>query len=180
MSLRRKLLLVLALTVFFTVGAVSWIVSLRTRRAFDQADAERTAALVAQFRREFTRRGEEVVHRVEGIAASESVRRMAAEIARGADLAPYLTEAKPLADAHQLEFLELLAADGAIISSAQWPARFGYKETLPATEPAGAFLKNEELPDGSSLGLFAVRAVRVSPDARPLFVVGGQRLDRDF
>ena len=68
MSFRRKLLLVFALTVFLCVGAVAWIVSAMTRRAFERANEDQTAALVAQFRREFDRRGEEVAHRVETIA----------------------------------------------------------------------------------------------------------------
>ena len=56
MSFRRKLLAVFALTVFLSVAGVAWIVSAVTRRAFEQADAERTVALTAQFRREFSRK----------------------------------------------------------------------------------------------------------------------------
>jgi hypothetical protein len=65
LSFRRKLLLVFALTVFLSVGAVTWIVSTVTRRAFERASQDQTAALIAQFRREFRRRGAEVAHRVE-------------------------------------------------------------------------------------------------------------------
>src|SRR5262249_56035240 len=72
-SFRRKLLTVFALTVFLSVTLVTWIVSSVTRRAFEQANDERTAALVAQFRREFNRRGDEVARRGETIAASEAV-----------------------------------------------------------------------------------------------------------
>src|SRR5262249_29247445 len=68
----------------------------------------------------------------------------------------------------------------AILSSAQWPAKFGYPEgAIPATiGSAGAFLKREELPGGSTLGLFAARAVRVGE--QPLYVIGGERLDQGF
>ena len=69
LSFRRKLSLVFALTVFLSVGAVTWIVSSMTRRAFERANEDQTAALIAQFRREFNRRGEEVAHRVETIAS---------------------------------------------------------------------------------------------------------------
>jgi signal transduction histidine kinase len=66
-----------------------------------------------------------------------------------------------------------------VVSSAQWPARFGYPE--PAADQLGhaAFLKREELPDGSSaLGLFAVRAIHgVEPAVR---LVGGRRLNQGF
>ena len=178
MTFRRRLLAVFAITIVATVGVVGWIVSMRTRQAFETTDGERTNALLMQFQREFNRRGEDVVRRVEGIAASDSVARMAAEIAHGSDAAAYVTEAAPQAQTHGLDFLEFLAADGSIISSAQWPARFGYKEQLPTYSTGPAFLKREELPDGGSLGLFSVRAVRIGD--QPIYVLGGQRLDRDF
>jgi hypothetical protein len=61
--------MVFALTVFFAVAIVSLVVSSMTRRAFQQADEERTAALVAQFRSEFNRRGAshtpDRVHRIQ-------------------------------------------------------------------------------------------------------------------
>jgi signal transduction histidine kinase len=66
-----------------------------------------------------------------------------------------------------------------VVSSAQWPARFGYPE--PAVTRAGeaAFLKREDLPDGSSpLGLFAVRPIRGAEPAVRL--IGGKRLDQNF
>src|ERR1700674_1473464 len=77
MTFRRKLLSVFALTVFLSVTAVTLLVSALTRRAFDHSEDERTAALVTQFRREFNRQGEDVVRRVESIAASESAGRPA-------------------------------------------------------------------------------------------------------
>jgi len=81
-----------------------------------------------------------------------------------------------------LELLEFVAEDGTIISSAQWPARFGYKEELvrqsvSRAEPA-AFLKREDLPDSAVLAIVAVRPVRAGD--RTLFVVGGRKLDRQF
>ena len=53
MSFQRKLLAVFSLTVFFSVAAVTAIISSVTRQAFERVDEERTAALVAQFQREF-------------------------------------------------------------------------------------------------------------------------------
>src|SRR5437870_12067697 len=82
MSFRRKLLAVFALTAFLSIPAVAWIVSTTTRRAFERAKEQRTAALLAQFRREFNRRGEEVVHRVETIAQREASTRMALRLSR--------------------------------------------------------------------------------------------------
>jgi signal transduction histidine kinase len=183
MSFRRKLLLVFALTVFVSVAAVAWIVSAVTRRAFERSNEERTMALVAQFRREFNRRGEEVTRRVQTISASDGVTRMALAVSRGSpDYGAYLTEARTLADNQQLDFLEFVDGQGTIISSAQWPAKFGYKDTsLPdpaRTVSQNAFLKQEELPDGAALGLFAVRAANLGD--KPLYVIGGRRLDKDF
>ncbi len=179
MSFRRRLLLSMALIVFLSVGAVSWIVSVRTRRAFERADAERTDALIAQFRREFTRRGDDVVRRVEAVAGSDSVTRMALDLSRGGDSSAYVTQAKAVADSHQLDLLELVTAEGTIISSAQWPARFGYKEEIaPDLSSKGAVLRLVPLPEGATLGLVAVRRVMIGD--RPLVVLGGQRLDREF
>ncbi len=179
MSFRRRLLAVLALTVFLTVGAVSWVISVRTRQAFERADAERTEALVAQFRTEFARRGDDVVRRVEAIAAAESTSRMALDLSSGGDSSTYLMEARTVAESHQLDLLEFVSGDGTIISSAQWPARFGYKEDVPGSDAGkGAVLRLEPLPEGATLGLVAVRAVQIGD--KPLFVIGGEQLDRQF
>jgi two-component system nitrogen regulation sensor histidine kinase NtrY len=181
MRFRRKLLAVFALTVFLSVATVAWIVSAMTRRSFEQADEERTAALVAQFRHEFNRHGEEVVRRVETIASSEAATRMALKLSRGVpDYGAYLDEAKALAENQQLDFLEFVDSQGTIISSAQSPATFGYKESFPLAGPVpkDAFLKQEDLPDGAALALSAIRLINVGD--RPLFVIGGRRLDKDF
>jgi two-component system nitrogen regulation sensor histidine kinase NtrY len=181
MIFRRKLLAVFALTVLVSVAAVAWSISLLTRQAFEKASEERTAALVAQFRREFSRRGQEVARRVGTIAASEGATRMALALNRGSpDYGAYLNEAKTIADSQQLDFLEFVDNQGTIISSAQWSAKFGYKETLTliSAVPKDAFLKQEELPDGAALGLFVVREVNLGE--KPLFVVAGRRIDKDF
>jgi len=183
LSFRRKLLLVFALTVFLSVAAVAWIVSFVTRRAFERSNEEQTAALVSQFQREFQRHADEVVHRVEAITHSETTTHMALALNRGSrESSGYLNEAGPIAESHQLDFLEFVDSPGLIVSSAQSPARFGYPENslpnLPSLTSKSAFLKREELSDGSALGLFAVRAARVGE--QPLYVVGGQRLDRNF
>jgi two-component system, NtrC family, nitrogen regulation sensor histidine kinase NtrY len=180
---RRKLLSVFALTVFLSVAAVAWLVSAVTRRAFDRSENERTAALVTQFRREFNRQGEAVVRKVEAIAASEPANRMATALNRAqADSGPYFELAKATAENNQLDFLEFVESNGTIISSAQWPAKFGYPESsignLPTQADHGAFLKQEELQDGTALGLFAVAVTRVGE--RPVYVIGGRRLDRTF
>lgn len=182
MSFRQKLLLVFSMTVFVSVVAVAWIVSAVTRRAFARADGERTAALASQFHHEFNRRGEDVVGRVETIAAGEAATRMALALSRGApDYGAFLNEAKIQAESRQLDFLEFVDAQNTIISSAQWPAKFGYKASvsnLPELASKNAFLKLEELPERPALGLFAVRPVNVGD--KPFYVIGGRLLDQEL
>jgi len=180
---RRKLLAVFALTVFLSVAAVAWLVSEVTRRAFVRSDDERTAALVTQFQHEFNRQGDEVERRVASIAGSEAINRMALALSHApADSGPYFELAKSTAENSQLDFLEFVENDGTIVSSAQWPAKFGYPEessgSLPALSEQGPFLKQEPLQEGTALGLFAVRATRMGE--RTVYVIGGRRLDKNF
>ncbi len=180
---RRKLLAVFALTVFLSVAAVTLLVSAVTRRAFERSEDERTAALVTQFRREFNRQGEDVARRVQAIAASEEVGRMAVKLNRPqADAGPYFELAKTTAENSRLDFLEFVESDGTIISSAQWPAKFGYPDaeagSFAASADRAAFLKQEALQDGPALGVFAVRIARAGE--RPVYVIGGRRLDKSF
>jgi signal transduction histidine kinase len=183
MTFRRKLLVIFALTVFLSVGAVAVLVLVVTRNAFEKTEDQRTAALITQFQREFSWRGEDVARQVEAIAVSDPVSRMATALnGSSADSAEYFELAKSIAESHQLDFLEFLEAHGTIISSAQWPAKFGYPETafegLSASSGQSAFLKQEELQDSNALGLFAVRASGISE--HPIYVVGGRRLDKNF
>ena len=186
MSFRKKLLLLFAATVLLCVAVISVSVYSTIRSSFEQANQDRANAVAAQFRSEFQRRGLEVARKVESVAASEPVQRIALDMNRGAtDFGEYVSEAHALAGQQQLDFLELVDNRGTILSSAQWQAKFGYPEaavaeaTNPAAAaPAGAFLKREELPDGATLGLFAVRVARIGE--QPLYVIGGERLDQGF
>jgi signal transduction histidine kinase len=178
MSFRRRLLGVFSIIIIATVIAIAWSISARTREVFERIDNQRTEALVQQFQREFQRRGEEVVKRVQNIAANPNVERMATDLMGSGDPATYLSEASQYAQSQQLDFLEFTTSDGTIFSSAQWSARFGYKEPAVTSTPGKPFLKREELQDGVALGLFAVRPIRISD--KPIYVIGGERLDRDF
>jgi two-component system, NtrC family, nitrogen regulation sensor histidine kinase NtrY len=183
MIFRRKLLAVFALTVFLVVAAVALLVSSLTRRAFEQTENVRTTALVTQFQREFEQQGEDAARRVEAVAMAEPVTRLALVLNQGsADTGGYFELAKVMSENYQLDFLELVDKRGIIISSAQWPAKFGYPdnafENLAASAEQPAFLKQEELQDSTALGLFAVRAARVGE--RPVYVIGGRRLDKGF
>jgi two-component system nitrogen regulation sensor histidine kinase NtrY len=183
MSFRTKLLSFFVVTIVAAVSMVAWGVSVYTRRAFEDFDRQRTDALVAQFRREYAQRGDEIVHRVQSIADSEATLRMAMDLNRPqGDASQYYNDARGIAQAQQLDFVDIVADDGALISSSEWPARFGYKNDWVGAEPdwnsKAAFLRRVDTPDAVDLGLLAVRTVRVG-DKR-LFLIGGQRLDQNF
>ena len=179
MSLRQKLLLLMSLTVAAAVAAVAWTVLVRIRHVFEQRDQEETALFVSQFQREFQHRSTEVAAAVDRLSSSERARSMAFEMVQSGDAWPYLKEAQSMAQLAQLDFLEIVGPDGNVVSSAQWPARFGYPEPAASVSTPDAFLKREELPDGSAaLGLFAVRPIKGAEPA--VHLVGGTRLDQGF
>jgi len=181
MSLRQKLLLLFSLTTATVVAIVAWTVLVRVRQVFEQQDQEKTALLVNQFQREFQHRSAEVASAMDRLADAEGVRHMAYELTQSSDSSIYLTEAQTLATQAQLNFLEIVGPDGNIVSSAQWPARFGYPEPAidSTTEGMQAFIKREELADGTSvLGVFVLRSVRGVQ--QPVKLLGGKRLDQQF
>jgi two-component system, NtrC family, nitrogen regulation sensor histidine kinase NtrY len=179
-SFRRRLLLLFALTVLLSVASVTVIISTWTRRAFDHANDERTAAFVAQFHREFENHGEDVSRRIQSIAADSNANRMLVAAAQTTpDYSPFLDTAQVIAGTQRLDFLEFADDRGTIISSKQWPAKFGYNDPfVTQSPPATPFLKEEELPSGPALGLFAIRSMTAV--GRRLYIIGGIRLDKDF
>ena len=183
MSFRTKAIFSTVFTVVLSVWLVALIVSALITRTFEERDAARTASLVAQFHREFNRRADDLNRRVDVVANSQDIARLAAVLADDhADVAPFVNDAATLAQEQSLDFLELVGPDASIISSAQWPAKFGYKEPWLTQVNWGGrdavFLKREELADGAALGLFAVRAVPAGD--RKAYIAGGERLDRRF
>jgi signal transduction histidine kinase len=181
MSLRTRIILGAVITLVVTVWAVAWAASAAITRTFEQRDARRRSALVDQIRRELVRRGDEIARRIDGISNSEDVQRISGAVADpGGDTAQFVNDAAGIAREQGLDFLEIAGPDGSIITSAQSPARFGYKEPwllqTPDWKSQSAFLRKEELEDGSTaLGLEAVRTMTTT--AGPLYIAGGQRLD---
>ncbi|BDC49962.1 hypothetical protein F183_A22780 [Bryobacterales bacterium F-183] len=179
MSFRWKVLFAITLTVAASVWLVAWLVTATITRTFEERDKRRAATVVAQFRKDFERRGEELTQRVKAIAASPTVTAMVGQT----DYAPFVNEAEQLAAEQRLNFLEILAPDTAIITSAHWAARFGYKQAWieqRAWQQAGPFLRLEELADGAALGLFAVRKAVAGDPPSFVWVVGGFRLNDAF
>lgn len=173
MTFRTRLLFLFTIAMIAVVVVVEALVLSQTRAAFERSDAQRVEALVAQFRKEFNRRRDDIAQAVKRIAESDAV----LTVALAPDPAPFVNDAAALASAQGLDLLELVASDGTIISSAEWPARFLYKESW-LTPTASAALRREELQDGTTLALSAVRVVNAAD--RKLYVIGGQQLDPQF
>ncbi|HWY68519.1 MAG TPA: ATP-binding protein [Terriglobales bacterium] len=183
MSLRTRLLLVFGGIVVITVALISYAVSVGARRSFEKVDNQRATAIAGQFQREFELQGDALSLRAAAIARSQPLRNMALALSSpGGDRAPYLNLAGSLAAEQQLDFLEILSQDGTIISSAQWPARFGvhlpWAEDVPNWNRERAFLQYEETPDAAELALVSVRELAVVD--RRFIIVTGQRIDSGF
>jgi len=184
MSFRTKLLFVVLLTIFASVSVVAYAVTHYTQAAFEALDAERTEALVAQFQKEFAQRGAEIAQQARNIAEANPTERMAIDMSRpNADLSLYVRDAVGTAQEHGLDFVEFVNHDGVLISSAQFPARVGYKNdwvtSVKDWNNAAPFLKKEELPDGVAISLSVVRTNNTVAD-KSLYIIGGHRLDKNF
>ena len=183
MTFRTKLLVVFVLALLSSVGVIAVGVTIVARRAFDTMNQEYSDALVGQFEREVDRQKQGIVNRVQAIADANDTVRMAIDLSRPqADVSVYVNDANGLSQSHQLDFLDLVANDGSIISSNEWPARFGYKmdwvtQTADWT-PVGAFLTKVDTQNGPAIGLMAVSTVRVGD--KNIYIVGGERLGKNF
>jgi len=182
MSFRNKIFLIFLVTVLASVSLVTYGVTHYAQRAFEQKEGQDTEALVAQFKKEYDQRGENVVEQVENITNADVTVRMVLDLARpNADSSLYVHDANGAAQTHNLDFVEFVNSDGTLISSAQYPARVGYKNdwvTGKSWEGSSAFLKREELPDGVALSLTAVRTQTVGD--KTVYIIGGRRLDQNF
>jgi signal transduction histidine kinase len=180
-TLRTRLFALVGVVVAVAVTLATLTISAGARRSFEAMDRQRTGALIAQFRGEFAQQADDVARRIDRLASTDAVQRTAFDISRrGADYAPFVGEAASMAAAQGLDFVDLVTEDGTIISSAEWPARFGYRHRW-ATAPrrgTGAFLQAVELPRGTALGLVAVR--QVPSGSRTLSIAGGRWLDQQF
>lgn len=184
MTFRTKLLLTVLLTILASVSVAAYGVTYYTKAAFEDMDAERTEALVSQFKKEYAQRGEEIVQQVKNIADSSVTLHMAIDLARpNADPSLYFNDARGAAQDHNLDFMQFVGSDGTLVSSLQYPARVGYKVDWVTAkrnwDDSPPFLKKEELPDGVELSLTVVRTLSGGND-KTLYVVGGRRLDQNF
>jgi two-component system nitrogen regulation sensor histidine kinase NtrY len=184
MSFRTKLFLVFLITVLASVSLVAYGVTHYTQAVFEESDAQRSQALVAQFNKEYAQRGEEIARQVKNITDAEITLKVAIDLAGARpDLSLFVHDASGAAQDHGLDFVEFVNWDGTLISSAQYPARVGYKNDWVLTNKnwndSAPFLKKEELPDGVALSLTVVRMLSGGND-KSLYIIGGRRLDQNF
>jgi signal transduction histidine kinase len=187
-TFRGKLFWMFTLALVLSVVLITTGVTVVARKAFDENITQHTEALVAQFQREFSNRGQEVARRVQGVANAEPTVRMAIDLARPtADPSVYVDDARGVSRSYHLDILDFVGNDGTIISSAEYRARFGYK--LPWIKALtqgktvdwvaqGPFLMKIDTQSGPAVALLAVSTVRVGD--RNLYIVGGERLGREF
>ncbi|MHB8502040.1 MAG: sensor histidine kinase [Candidatus Acidiferrales bacterium] len=184
MSFRTKLFLVFLITVLASVSLVAYGVTHYTQAAFEEADAQRSEALVAQFNKEYAQRGEEIARQVKNITDAEITLKVAIDLAGSSpDLSLYVHDASGAAQDHGLDFVEFVNWDGTLISSAQYPARVGYKDDWVIANKnwndSAPFLRKEELPDGVALSLTVVRMLS-GGNNKSMYIIGGRRLDQNF
>jgi two-component system nitrogen regulation sensor histidine kinase NtrY len=184
MSFRTKLFLVFLITVLASVSLVAYGVTHYTQAAFEESDAQRSEALVAQFNKEYAQRGDEIARQVKNITDAEITLKVAIDLAGARpDQSLYVHDAAGAAQDHGLDFVEFVNWDGTLISSAQYPARVGYKNDWVTSNKnwndSAPFLRKEELPDGVALSLTVVRTLS-GGNNKDMYIIGGRRLDQNF
>ena len=181
-SFRARLFVVVMLTVAVSVTAVAWAVFVMTQRSFAQVDEQRTATLITQFRKEFARQGAEVATKADAVARMPSTLDLMIDFTNTEpDQSRYLYEMEQQAAAQQLDFLEVMRADGTVLSSAQW-ANFNVKEPWVAAQidwsRQAPFLLREELAVDRPLAIVAVRTQKVR--GVTFHIAAGRKLDAGF
>ena len=183
-SLRGKLGLLLAMVIMLTAAVVAGVVSFSTNRAYTQLDEQQSTLLANQFQQNFNRRAAQVSSSLDQVAGADGTLQTLAELSRSSpDYSQFLYAAERMSG-NRLELLEVMGNDAAIISSKQWPARYGYKEDWVLHDPPAdwnkqnAFLQPIELPSGVKLAVLAVRQIQVGDHI--FYLVGGEPLDREL
>ncbi|HEY2844127.1 MAG TPA: ATP-binding protein [Bryobacteraceae bacterium] len=169
MTFRTKLLFISSFTVAGAVALVTGAVSISTRRALERIDTDRREALLSQFRLELDAQGADIARRMDVVAKSAAIEQIAAGTAD-------YDRAQSEGSAASLDFLDVVQPDLTIISSAHWPARFGYKNDwhIAAEDwhSSDVFPARIPVPDGSAAALITVRSIAGGRG----FVAGGRRL----
>src|SRR5271168_1283586 len=181
-TFRARLLAVITLTVAVTIISVGVAVYTLTENSFAAASEQRNAALISQFSKAFTRQGGEIADRLDVVASTPATLDLMIEFTGAEpDQSRSLHEMEQQAAAQRLDYLEVLRADGTVLSSAQW-ANFNRKESWVTSQTdwsaAPRFLLRQELVDERPLAVVAVKVMKVRGII--FLIAGGRKLDATF
>lgn len=171
MKLRARLTLIFCAVSVTCVVAVSVFTLFIATRKFEEIERAAAQSTVNQVNRQLALRGEALLRSAEQIASSDAVRRIDADH----NDAAHTRDAQAIAATAGLDYMELLRADGTIVSSAHWPARYGYNESKLLAIVDRPVISRVETPAGDDLGLLVVRRA-----AETLFVAVGTSLKVDI
>ena len=132
MTFRTRLLLIFAVAVAAAVGMVELVVSSRARAVLRKHGS---APRVTPWWRNSITNSAAAARRSCGPWKASPLPARRAKSPSRPIRRTYSSEAETLASTNRLDLLELVAGEGTIVSSAQWPARFGYKDDWLPGEP---------------------------------------------
>jgi nitrogen fixation/metabolism regulation signal transduction histidine kinase len=153
MRLRARLTLIFTVVSVVCVIGVSAFTLFVATRNFEQIDRNAAQSAVNQVNRQLALRGEALLRSAEQIASSETAQRVAAD----RDDAAHTRDAETIAATAGLDYVELLRPDGTIVSSAHWPAHYGYNESKLLGTTDRPVISRIETPGGDDLALMVVR-----------------------
>ncbi len=163
---RTRLGLAIAILLTAVSALLAWGAYIGVRRVLERGYDDRLRSLAARIERRLDESGREIVGQLERLERDLTTRRteLFHELARPEDRSsPRIVDAAAtLLDASTLGFLEILDADGVVLSSSQWPERAGHVDPR-AIEGAGdrPLWTALRAPGGEHPALVAPRAVRV-------------------
>jgi two-component system, NtrC family, nitrogen regulation sensor histidine kinase NtrY len=156
-SFRLRLILAFAIVSTTAIAVLTGITLANSLRAFRANDARIAEGVIAQIKREVDSRGALLAKNAAELTKSDTVLRIGADN----DDAAHSHDATNLAQGSDIDFLELLRPDSTIISSAHWPARYGYKEKNLVANVDKPFVTKLETESGDTLALVALRKASV-------------------
>lgn len=151
MSFRLRLSLAFAVVASCAVLVIAAITFTLAMRNFRQSDTQMADVLLGQVQRDLERTGEELTRVAGEIGTSGAMQRVTAD----PDPFTHVDDAADLARGRGIEFLDLLRPDGTVISSAHWPARYGYKSSVPLGR-TGPFVGHIDTANGEQLVILAI------------------------
>lgn len=190
-SLQYKLLLAFILVTVLPLILVSYITTTRITKQFQESNKARIRNVLAQAIRQYKQYGALARSKIDKAARAREINDIGIKINVSGQVggqsiyellaAEHITEsAKQVAESLELDVFSILSEDGTIISSAHWPAKFGYKNSdlarMATAHENTPFLIREETSDEQFLTIQSTRFVKFDYGPNKLIVAGGYRL----